>query len=228
MSPRLPHPAVALAMALVGLALCAPLAAKEPANLYLLKQEVRAYVDSGEYDAEIARVAAEATTWLEQRVLVTNSARNEPGGRLAAVFDIDETLLSNLPHMRAMDFGYVPASWDAWVRDGKAPSIKPVCELFRTARRLGVTIFILSGRREADRPGTEKNLQADGIAGYAGLYFKPDGSTGSTEAFKTAWRRKIAADGYTIILNIGDQESDLAGGYAERTFKLPDPFYLTQ
>ena len=36
---------------------------------------------------------------------------------------------------------------------------------------------------------------------------------------------KIAAMGYWIIENMGDQPSDLAGGYAERTFKLPNPFY---
>ena len=31
--------------------------------------------------------------------------------------------------------------------------------------------------------------------------------------------------GLLIVVNMGDQDSDLAGGYAERTFKLPDPFY---
>ena len=31
--------------------------------------------------------------------------------------------------------------------------------------------------------------------------------------------------GYTILLSLGDQESDLTGGYAERTFKLPNPVY---
>jgi hypothetical protein len=28
----------------------------------------------------------------------------------------------------------------------------------------------------------------------------------------------------TIIANVGDQESDLAGGHAERMFKIPNPF----
>jgi len=28
-----------------------------------------------------------------------------------------------------------------------------------------------------------------------------------------------------FILNMGDQESDPAGGYADVTFKLPNPFY---
>ena len=39
---------------------------------------------------------------------------------------------------------------------------------------------------------------------------------------------RLEAEGYTIIGNIGDQLSDLEGGHAERTFKLPNPFYLTK
>jgi hypothetical protein len=44
--------------------------------------------------------------------------------------------------------------------------------------------------------------------------------------YKTGERGKIAAQGYAIIGNIGDQHSDLAGGYAERAWKLPNPFYF--
>jgi hypothetical protein len=29
----------------------------------------------------------------------------------------------------------------------------------------------------------------------------------------------------TIVANMGDQPSDLEGGFAERTFLLPNPFY---
>ena len=38
---------------------------------------------------------------------------------------------------------------------------------------------------------------------------------------------QLTAGGRVIIANLGDQDSDLTGGYAERTFKLPDPFYFT-
>jgi len=41
-------------------------------------------------------------------------------------------------------------------------------------------------------------------------------------------RSQIEADGYTIIANIGDQASDLQGGHAEKTFKLPNPFYIVK
>lgn len=194
--------------------------AREPGNLSLLKDEIRAYVDSGTYDREIAAVAAQAGAWLEQRV-------KQGGGRLTIVFDLDETLLSNLPVMNRQDFGYVPAVWDAWVADGNAPVIAPVRELYRRARRLGVEVVFLTGRRELrDRAGTEKNLRAIGCGDYAALIFKADDSKESTGDFKLAQRRRLVAEGRVIIANIGDQDSDFLGGEAEKDFKLPDPFYL--
>ena len=42
--------------------------------------------------------------------------------------------------------------------------------------------------------------------------------------FKPGNRQTIEKRGYRIILNIGDQASDLAGCCAERVFKLPNPF----
>lgn len=196
-------------------------AAKEPANLYLLKREIRTYVETGEYDRDIAAVAAEARDWLQAHA-------PKPGAKTAIVFDIDETLLSNLAHMQKMDYGYVPAEWNVWVGEGNAPAIKPVAELYQLARKLGVSIFIMSGRREQERRATEQNLRDAGLDGYTGIFFKPDGQSGTTESFKTATRKKITEDGYTILLNIGDQQSDLNGGYAEITFKLPNPFYITR
>ncbi|CCE07932.1 exported hypothetical protein [Bradyrhizobium sp. STM 3843] len=44
--------------------------------------------------------------------------------------------------------------------------------------------------------------------------------------YKTSKRVDIESRGFTIIASIGDQKSDLAGGHAEMTFKLPNPFYF--
>jgi len=38
-------------------------------------------------------------------------------------------------------------------------------------------------------------------------------------------RQHIESLGFDIILDIGDQLSDLAGGFADRTFKVPNPMY---
>ncbi len=197
-------------------------AAVEPDNLYLLKQEIKAYIDDGRYEAGLAAVAAEAKAWVEQRAA-------QPGGKLAMVFDLDETLLSNLHHMRAMDFGYVPQLWDEWVAAADATIIAPVHEVYVAARAKNVAIIFITGRKTTDQPGTESNLRAVGLGGYTRVFYKPNGYPGTSEHFKTATRKKLVEeDGYTIIANIGDQASDLAGGYAERTFKLPNPFYIAK
>jgi hypothetical protein len=47
----------------------------------------------------------------------------------------------------------------------------------------------------------------------------------SAASFKAPVRAAIEGTGYTIIANVGDQPSDLAGGHAEKTFLLPNPFY---
>jgi len=43
---------------------------------------------------------------------------------------------------------------------------------------------------------------------------------------KTSKRVDIENRGFAIIASIGDQKSDLAGGHAEMTFRLPNPFYF--
>ena len=212
-----------IAFAAIALASVPSGFAKEPANLDPLKIEIRTYIDSGEYERDVAAVAAQANAWLEQRA-------RQGGARLTLVMDLDETLLSNLPLIRdRQDFGYNAANWSAWVAEGKAPVIAPVLEIYRTARRLGIDVVFLTGRREhRDRPGTEKNLRAIGCGEYAALILKPDDSKERTGAFKLAERKRLQAEGRVIIANVGDQDSDLEGGEAEKSFKLPSPFYLTK
>ena len=51
-------------------------------------------------------------------------------------------------------------------------------------------------------------------------------SEDTVEAFKSGARRAIEDDGYKILVNIGDQDSDLNGGVAKKAFKLPNPMYF--
>ena len=72
----------------------------------------------------------------------------------------------------------------------------------------------------------KRNLRQEGYR-PAGVILLPEGKTfASAVDFKAPERRKLAEQGYTIILSMGDQESDLRGGYAEKTFKLPNPVYF--
>jgi predicted secreted acid phosphatase len=210
-----------LALAVLGLAGCATTAEREPPNLEPFKQRARDYVAKGHYQWEMAAVAAKAQAWIEERAA-------QGGARLTVVFDIDETLLSNWASIRRQDFGYVPEEWQRWVDAAEAPAIEPVREVFRAAQRRGVEVVLLTGRRERDREATERNLRAAGCTGYVLLICRPEADRGASADFKTAERRKLSEAGRTIIANLGDQESDLSGGFAERTFKLPNPFYRTE
>jgi acid phosphatase len=193
-----------------------------PPNLQPIKQELRTYVSSGQYARGLAAVAAEATAWIEQR-----AGRGHPGERLSVVFDLDETLFYNWPQIERNDFGYVPEVWQRWVEAAKAPAISSVLETYRAARARGCAVILITGRPERDRAATERNLRAIGCGEYVALICKPDGARSTAASFKTAARAKFEREGWTIIANVGDQASDLIGGHAERTFKLPNPFYLT-
>ncbi len=196
---------------------------REPPNLDPLKGQIRTYVESGEYQRDIAAVAGRARTWIEQRV-----AKRAPGERLAVVFDLDETLFLNWPYLRRNDFGYVEAVWQAWIEAAEAPPSEPVREVYRAAVRSGVVAIFITGRFESQRAATERNLRAINCSEYAALICKPDGESRKSADIKTQARRQLQESGWTLIANIGDQQSDLVGGFAERTFKLPAPFYLTE
>ena len=73
-----------------------------------------------------------------------------------------------------------------------------------------------------------KTLKVEAVCyeGWADLFLKQPDDKSSSQVFKTARRRDIESAGFTIIVNVGDQYSDLRGGHAERVFKLPNPFYF--
>ncbi len=90
-------------------------------------------------------------------------------------------------------------------------------------------MFFVTGRyQQADAQAwTELNLTNAGYHGWDRLYMRDPATRGRpVSEHKTRARIDIESRGFTIIANIGDQESDLVGGHAERIFKLPNPFYF--
>ncbi len=212
--------------ALIGaFAGCESAPPREPLNLDTAKAAVVRYYDSGDYERSVGAVAAEARAWIEQR-----AARRRSDERLAVVFDIDDTLLSNYPHIRSIGFGYIPRDWEAWIARGEAPAIRPMRELLLATRRLGLDVFLITDREDpGERAATEANLRREGLGDYTRMIMRPvAGSKLSVRERKTAARRALYREGYTIVANLGDQKSDLDSTYAERTFKLPDPLYLIE
>jgi predicted secreted acid phosphatase len=201
----------------------------QPANVGDLKSEATQYYESGAYLTDLQQAAAPAVAWIAEEAPLVD--------RPAVVFDIDETALSNWEAIKANDFGRVidgpcntlpegPCGWLAWDLRAQSTVIQPTMDIFNAAKDRGTAIFFITGRNEPQRAATERNLQAVGYTGYTQLIMEPTGAHYVSAAdFKAPQRAQIEQRGYTIIANVGDQPSDLDGGFAERTYLLPDPFY---
>ncbi|MEU2772784.1 HAD family acid phosphatase [Streptomyces sp. NPDC007162] len=157
-------------------------------------------VDHATWQQDCQTVMDQALPYLKSRV-----AAAKPGEKQAIVFDIDNTTLET-------DFGF----------SYPQPANKPVLKVAEYAQQHGVELFFVTARPGIVHLPTEYNLEYDGYR-VSGLYvrgfldlFK------DVAAYKTARRVAIEDKGYDIIANIGNSATDLSGGHADRTFKLPD------
>ena len=197
-------------------------------NFYDVQRNVERYIGSGEYDRDFARVVEEARAYLERRA--------KSAARPAIVLDIDETSLSNWPAYKANGWSRIvngpcnleqgPCGLRAWQALGQSKALGPTLQLAKRAKELGVAVFFITGRPPTLREATERNLREQGYEFDEVILLPADASFASAADFKAPERKKIADRGYTILLSMGDQESDLRGGYAERVFKLPNPVYF--
>ncbi|MFB7503234.1 HAD family acid phosphatase [Streptomyces broussonetiae] len=157
-------------------------------------------VDYATWQKDCQSVMDQALPYLKARI-----AAAKPGERQAIVFDIDNTTLET-------DYGF----------SYPQPANKPVLDVAKYAQEHGVSLFFVTARPGIIYLPTEYNLEHDGYD-VSGLYvrglfdlFK------DVAAYKTAQRVDIENNGYTIIANIGNNATDLSGGHADKTFKLPD------
>jgi predicted secreted acid phosphatase len=180
-----------------------------------------AYRDSGEWEADLARVAQRAQAYLDE------NAERTDGRRPALVLDIDDTALSNYDCLREADFER--SALGPCTRGGELPAIPQVLALFQHARAEGIAVLFITRRRQRAREVTVRNLREAGYADYEALMMCPNRETRREHATcKIRARKRAKRRGIRIVANVGDQRSDLTGGHALRGFKLPNPMYLTK
>ncbi|MGX4690602.1 HAD family acid phosphatase [Streptomyces sp. JNUCC 63] len=157
-------------------------------------------VDYGTWQQDCQAVMDEALPYLRQRI-----ADGGPGEKQAIVFDIDNTTLET-------DFGF----------SYPQPANKPVLKAAQYAQEHGVSLFFVTARPGILKEPTRFNLTHEGYR-VDGLHVRGLFDLFKNVAdYKTAQRAAIESRGYTIIANIGNSATDLSGGHAEKTFKLPD------
>jgi predicted secreted acid phosphatase len=224
----------------------------EPYNIGLLVKDIDTYygttLDSnGVYQAspdspyamDLARIDSAAKKYIDQAARKAHHRGEKP----AVVFDIDDTLLLSLDYEKKTNYTYNSASWAAYVAQADRPAVFGTPELVEYAESKGVEVFYNSGLKESQRAsavenlkkvGVDVNLDADHVflkdAANPPAYLSDCATAGAwnctTVQYKSGTREHIEDLGYDIVANFGDQYSDLEGGYADKTYKLPNPTYF--
>jgi hypothetical protein len=209
--------------------------------------ELRRYHDSGEYERDLSAVGERALGYLKRR---SQAIRRRAAKRcrrakradasaaavaracrkpeLGVVFDIDETTLSNYDCLATTAFTQATPALALCVAAASSPAIAPTKEIYDYALDHRIGVYFITGRPDSipgARTQTEANLRARGFDRWNELVLAPSISFDTLE-YKTAERARIEKQGVQIIANVGDQESDLVGGHADRAFKYPNPYYF--
>jgi hypothetical protein len=205
------------------------------------------FAPDGNYAKEASSVAERGTHFLAKR--------HHTSGTKAIILDVDDTSLATWNYEIASNWAFNPTTNLQFVNEQRFPAVPGMVDMATEAAKNGYAIIFLTGRGAALEAATLGNLTNDGVgvdAGYPapttlsngedGLFTKPavadypdylkaacagdaNGSC-TTIHYKSATRAHIESLGYEIVANFGDQFSDLEGGHADKTFKLPNPNYF--
>ncbi len=195
--------------------------------------------DDSPYVREVRSIVARQSAQLRR----IHDAAVRRGEKPAIVLDADDTTLWTYDmEVADMHFVFDPARQDEWVQDERFPAVPSMVGFVNRAQALGFTVFGLTGRNDDQKAATVQNLTKVGYTAFTqdrfftkwtgvGASQQPSYVTCATAKcttveYKALTRKHIEQDlGYDIALNIGDQWSDLQGGYADRSLKLPNPTY---
>jgi predicted secreted acid phosphatase len=207
-------------------------------NLGLVKTQIKAYYgDTGSAEpsptSDFAREVGKIERKTERKLpRLVDKADAAP----VIILDVDDTTLSTYNYEATHDFGYDPVENAAYIHDHGMGPVFGMPDLANYASHVGADVYYLTGRPETQRADTTRDLLAAGYPDVAPdhLYMRnrtapppylPCEPTCTTTQYKSLTREHIESLGNDIVLNMGDQLSDLAGGFADYTAKVPNPMY---
>ena len=186
------------------------------------------------YAIQVNGIEAGAEKYLAKQI------KHDRSGKKAIVLDVDDTSLSTYNYEIETTFVYNPTSNANYIATKTMPAVFGMNTLASWAKKQGYTVFYITGRPEAQRSYTSANLAAVGFpaADVSHLFLKNSAAppsyltcgtptyTCTTIQYKSQTRAYLESQGYDIVANFGDQYSDLSGGYADKTYKIPNPMYF--
>ena len=222
--------------------------ARDNLNAVLWMQTSEEYraVTLGTYRAAQARLgdALADTSWSAD----PEQAARGGFGRLptAVVLDVDETVLDNSPYQARGAFdgtAYDPATWAAWVREGRERAIPGALDYIRSAAARGIRVVYLTNRRADEEAATTARLVALGFPVADGDAVLVRGERPEWAASDKDARRAFVTGRYRVLHYLGDNLGDFLGRendtpaarraltspydawWGVRWFALPNPTY---
>ena len=133
---------------------------------------------------------------------------------MAAVFDVDETVLLNngYEYWQALSGkGFDPAEWGQWERGGAgiAPQVPGAVTGIRRLREAGITVIFNTNRDTGSAAGTVAALEAAGVGPAVHretLFLRGDDAMGG----RKDGRRARIAETHCVIAMAGDNLGDFA------------------
>lgn len=127
---------------------------------------------------------------------------------LAIITDIDETFLDNSPYAvteaeKGKEFD--SKTWTDWTSKAEARAYPGSLDFFNYAAQKGVTVFYITNRNVADKPGTLKNLKNLGFPFSDDTHLIVMNTTSDKEE-----RRKAVLQNYDVIIYMGDNLTDFS------------------
>jgi hypothetical protein len=204
---------------------------------------IHTFDPDGAYAHEVSGIAAKAGKTL--------SHHQKKNADKAILFDVDDTTLNTYSYEIYSNFVYNPTTNANFVfaADPKVfPAVPGMVSLEKKAEANGYAVYFLTGRPLSQEDATVANLKAAGYDVNPDNVFTKD-STAATEPwlsscvvpdpanppatkficttiqYKSMTRQYIESTGVDIVANFGDQFSDLKGGFADSTYKIPNPMY---
>jgi len=149
--------------------------------------------------------------------IITRTEKN-----LAVVFDIDETLMLS-DKMLIQD----PHQTEKYHVYYKTNAVKGMHKIYNLIKNKGIAIYLITARSENYRQETIDELKLTGYDSYIKLFLRPEKSTEGGDDCVCFYKEKVRkqiSESKHIILNVGDQNTDLMGGYYEYGWKFPSSY----
>ncbi|XP_042426983.1 acid phosphatase 1-like [Zingiber officinale] len=187
---------------------------------------VEDYMLRGQYQRDLDAVTYQIFAYLNNTINATAD------GMDAWVFDVDDTILSNLIYYKGKHYGgdpYDPLGFRSWAQRGICAAIPKMLRVYKRLIEKGFKVFLVTGRdAEMFNSSTSQNLDAQGFKGHERLIMRGADYRGvGASVFKSTMRKQLVDEGYRIRGNVGDQWSDLLGDCnGDRIFKVPNPMYF--